>query len=81
MLEQIVGIVGALFLLAMIVFLFVGVRQCTDQIDTNLANLPTFHVSYGNAWSGIAYDFETYMVEGNRYIFYGKNGEYVILKR
>ena len=58
LLEQIVGILGVPFLLAMIVFLFVGVRQCADQIDTARANLPTYHVSYGNAWGGISYDFE-----------------------
>jgi len=74
LLEQIVGV---LFLLAMIVFPLVGVRQCADQIDTARANLPTYHVSYGNAWGGISYDFEMYTVDGSHYIFYGKNGEFV----
>jgi fumarate reductase subunit D len=58
LLEQIVGV---LFLLAMIVFPLVGVRQCADQIDTARANLPTYRVRYHSFLNGSAsYDFETY---------------------
>lgn len=70
-------IVCIAFIAGFIVAMVLAVKQCDVDRQSYIDNLSPYKVRYGDFWGSESIYFYTYTVEGNRYLFYDKDGTFI----